>query len=100
MDTPFDAKAFYNQSGTPSLPAQPSPGPLPVVSRPVPQSMPSATHMPVASTPSQANAPSVDDNAIAQAQKHARWAVSALTFDDVNTAIKELRNSLKQLGVE
>ncbi|KAJ5245890.1 Vacuolar protein sorting-associate Vta1 N-terminal [Penicillium chermesinum] len=36
----------------------------------------------------------VDDNAIALAQKHARWAVSAMTFDDVDTAIKELRNSL------
>ncbi|PLB45119.1 DUF605-domain-containing protein [Aspergillus steynii IBT 23096] len=98
--TPFDAKAFYNQSGPPSLPAQTSPGPLPVVSRPTPHSVPSTAHIPVAPTPSQANTPAVDDNAIAQAQKHARWAVSALTFDDVNTAIKELKNSLKQLGAE
>lgn len=98
--TPFNANAFYNPSGPPSLPAQPSPGPLPVVSRPTPQPMPSAAHVPVASMTSQANVPAVDDNAIAQAQKHARWAVSALTFDDVDTAIKELKNSLKQLGVE
>lgn len=42
----------------------------------------------------------LDDNSIALAQKHARWAVSALTFDDVNTAIKELRNSLRYLGAE
>ncbi|KAL4995780.1 Vta1 like-domain-containing protein [Aspergillus recurvatus] len=48
----------------------------------------------------QANSHDVDDQAIALAQKHARWAVSALTFDDVNTAIKELRNSLKYLGAE
>lgn len=46
------------------------------------------------------NAPAVDDQAITLAQKHARWAVSALTFDDVNTAIKELKNSLRCLGVE
>ncbi|KAI9040086.1 uncharacterized protein KD926_008649 [Aspergillus affinis] len=98
--TPFDANAFYNPNRSPPPPAQPSPGPLPVVSRPTPQPMSSAAHIPVASTPNSANAPAVDDNAIAQAQKHARWAVSALTFDDVNTAIKELKNSLKQLGVE
>jgi vacuolar protein sorting-associated protein VTA1 len=46
------------------------------------------------------NSQNVDDQAIALAQKHARWAVSALAFDDVDTAIKELRKSLKQLGVE
>jgi vacuolar protein sorting-associated protein VTA1 len=40
----------------------------------------------------------VDDEAIAQAQKHARWAVSALNFDDVTTAVKELRNALGLLG--
>ena len=43
-------------------------------------------------------APDVDEDSIAQAQKHARWAVSALTFDDVNTAVKELRNALASLG--
>ncbi|KAL1970517.1 hypothetical protein VTN77DRAFT_4161 [Rasamsonia byssochlamydoides] len=42
----------------------------------------------------------VDDQAISLAQKHARWAVSALSFDDVNTAIKELRNALRYLGAE
>ncbi|KAH8431788.1 uncharacterized protein LDX57_009441 [Aspergillus melleus] len=98
--TSFDAKAFYSSNRSPPPPAQPSPGPLPVVSRPAPQFMPSAARIPVASTPSSANASAVDDNAIAQAQKHARWAVSALAFDDVDTAIKELKNSLKQLGVE
>ncbi|KAL6235651.1 hypothetical protein BDW75DRAFT_134083 [Aspergillus navahoensis] len=48
----------------------------------------------------QENSHDVDDQAISLAQKHARWAVSALTFDDVNTAIKELRKSLKYLGAE
>lgn len=41
-----------------------------------------------------------NDQAIAQAQKHAKWAVSALSFDDVPTAIKELRIALRQLGAE
>ncbi|OJD16627.1 hypothetical protein AJ78_03219 [Emergomyces pasteurianus Ep9510] len=40
----------------------------------------------------------VDEDSIAKAQKHARWAVSALNFDDVPTAIKELRNALNKLG--
>ncbi|KAL4907541.1 hypothetical protein BDW74DRAFT_125778 [Aspergillus multicolor] len=74
-----------------------------------PSQAPISTHQPspVASTPvaayapsTQANSHDVDDQAISLAQKHARWAVSALTFDDVNTAIKELRNSLKYLGAE
>ena len=41
----------------------------------------------------------VDDEAIAKAQKHARWAISALNYDDVETAVKELRNALSTLGV-
>ncbi|KAI9726252.1 MAG: hypothetical protein M1834_009081 [Cirrosporium novae-zelandiae] len=40
----------------------------------------------------------VDDAAISNAQKHARWAISALNFEDVNTAIKELRIALDSLG--
>ena len=63
---------------------------------------PAFTPPPVAPAPAASSQPShsVDDNAIAQAQKHARWAVSAMTFDDVDTAIKELRNSLRYLGAE
>lgn len=33
-----------------------------------------------------------------KAQKHARWAISALTFEDVPTAIEELRSALETLG--
>jgi vacuolar protein sorting-associated protein VTA1 len=39
-----------------------------------------------------------DDMAIAKAQKHARWAISALNFEDAETAVKELREALKTLG--
>lgn len=40
-----------------------------------------------------------DEEAIMTAQKHARWAISALNFEDVNTAIKELKGALEALGV-
>jgi vacuolar protein sorting-associated protein VTA1 len=39
-----------------------------------------------------------DDVAMAKAQKHARFAISALTFDDPDTAVKELRAALQTLG--
>ncbi|KAI9727955.1 MAG: hypothetical protein M1828_005360 [Chrysothrix sp. TS-e1954] len=39
-----------------------------------------------------------DDAAVADAQKHAKWAISALNFEDANTAVKELRLALKALG--
>ncbi|KYK57959.1 hypothetical protein DCS_04972 [Drechmeria coniospora] len=35
---------------------------------------------------------------INQAQKHAKFAISALNFEDVPTAIQELRNALAVLG--
>jgi len=40
----------------------------------------------------------VDEEAILKAQKHARWAISALNFEDVSTAVKELRGALESLG--
>lgn len=39
-----------------------------------------------------------DDIAIAKAQKHARWAISALNFEDTDTAIRELRAAIETLG--
>ncbi|KIW07851.1 uncharacterized protein PV09_01766 [Verruconis gallopava] len=39
-----------------------------------------------------------DDESIMQAQKHAKWAISALNFEDVDTAVKELRIALRALG--
>ncbi|KAJ5054896.1 uncharacterized protein L3040_001158 [Drepanopeziza brunnea f. sp. 'multigermtubi'] len=41
-----------------------------------------------------------DDMSIAKAQKHCRWAISALNFEDAATAVKELREALKTLGAE
>jgi len=40
----------------------------------------------------------VDEAALALAQKHAKWAISALNFEDVDTAVLELRRALQVLG--
>ncbi|EED16884.1 conserved hypothetical protein [Talaromyces stipitatus ATCC 10500] len=71
---------------------------------PVPAPARAPAPAPVVSTPSGPQTSSyditADDQAITQAQKHARWAVSALSFDDVPTAIKELKIALRHLGAE
>lgn len=41
-----------------------------------------------------------DERSIAEAQKHAKWAISALNFDDAATAVKELRIALQALGAQ
>ncbi|OLL22506.1 Vacuolar protein sorting-associated protein VTA1 [Neolecta irregularis DAH-3] len=35
---------------------------------------------------------------IEKAQKHARWAISALNYEDMSTAIEELQKALRELG--
>lgn len=82
-------------------------GPPPAnVSRPV--GLPptnSAYSLPAATLPSAfSQAPqqlagnsTVDDAAMSQAQKHAKWAISALNFEDVPTAVRELRLALEAL---
>lgn len=65
--------------------ASPTPAPVPVVAPPV-AGLASAGRV------------VADQKSIAQAQKHAKFAISALNFDDVPTAIKELRNALATLG--
>ncbi|RMJ23675.1 hypothetical protein PHISP_05463 [Aspergillus sp. HF37] len=89
----LDPASFYNP---PTAPAEPAPAPAPAVPNQAPQPM----RAPAPQATSRANAPAVDDQSIGLAQKHARWAVSALTFDDVGTAVNELRNSLRYLGAE
>jgi hypothetical protein len=39
-----------------------------------------------------------DEQSIAEATKHAKWAISALNFDDAATAVRELRIALRSLG--
>ncbi|KAF8424705.1 Vta1 like-domain-containing protein [Tirmania nivea] len=40
----------------------------------------------------------VDEESITKAQKHAKWAISALNYDDIPTAVRELKAALKTLG--
>ncbi|KAL2041415.1 hypothetical protein N7G274_005797 [Stereocaulon virgatum] len=93
----------------PSYPSQPSPTtrpapqtpfqpPLPTPRAPIRRTAPSGI-IPntLPPTSSQANCVT-DEEAILKAQKHARWAISALNFEDVNTAVKELRGALESLG--
>lgn len=39
-----------------------------------------------------------DDESVMAAQKHAKWAISALNFEDVPTAVAELKRALESLG--
>lgn len=109
---PFDPSSYYSKPDPtpPSAPSPSGPSGIHVVPRPAPQPAPTPAPVPVpvpAPAPARTAAPGTgssnwdaDDQSISQAQKHARWAVSALTFDDVNTAVRELKNSLKVLGAE
>ncbi|MCJ1311152.1 hypothetical protein MMC25_004822 [Agyrium rufum] len=64
--------------------------PLPIIPRPTRTAAAPRSLAPINYT--------ADEEAIAKAQKHARWAISALNFEDVNTAVKELQNALQTLG--
>lgn len=60
---------------------------------------PPQTHVPsMVQPPLKISQLNTDDVAIAKAQKHARWAISALNFEDAETAVRELRDALKTLG--
>ncbi|SCV71069.1 BQ2448_3831 [Microbotryum intermedium] len=74
----------------PQAPAQPTPPTR------APGSMPISTPTHVSATPSVADA--LDPMTITQIQKHAKWAISALNYEDVETARKELRIALGMLG--
>ena len=76
---------------TPTQPPLPTPEPL--VRHAVPAHAPAPP--PVLDQGTYLN----DEEAILKAQKHARWAISALNFEDVNTAVKELRGALESLGI-
>ncbi|KAL2143137.1 hypothetical protein VTI28DRAFT_284 [Corynascus sepedonium] len=58
-----------------------------------PPAVPPTVHAPVPS-----GGFATDEAAMVGAQKHARWAISALNFEDVPTAVRELRKALELLG--
>lgn len=82
-------------AGTPpSLKSVPAPTaaapPPPIVARPTASAPPPATV--------ETKMDNFDPVTVAQVQKHAKWAISALNYDDFETARKELRLALAMLG--
>ncbi|KAK8058008.1 hypothetical protein PG994_008456 [Apiospora phragmitis] len=78
------ANIFYTQ---PSAPAQQPQVPTP--------SQPASSY---SGGPPTNSVYQADDMSIVQAQKHAKWAISALNFEDVPTAVRELKAALNSLG--
>lgn len=100
---PPSPSQFYNTPSTPLIPpptapaAQPSrPAPKQVTAQPPPIPIPAPLH--AVSRPPPSGDYNTDDEAVAAAQKHAKWAISALNFEDVSTAVKEFRIALAALG--
>jgi vacuolar protein sorting-associated protein VTA1 len=82
----------------PSVPTYaPAPPTVPATA-PVPS--PAPIPLPVQGGPPPAPLQSRNYKDINQAQKHAKWAISALNFEDIPTAVQELRNALAMLGAQ
>ncbi|KAF4463187.1 short-chain dehydrogenase reductase sdr, partial [Fusarium albosuccineum] len=99
-----DPSAPPSWSTTPSIPHPAASNPPPAIPQaPVPNPyMPAQAPIPapVPVPPVQTRGFTTDHRDINQAQKHAKWAISALNFEDVPTAVKELRNALAMLGAQ
>ncbi|KAI1799017.1 DUF605-domain-containing protein [Daldinia bambusicola] len=94
---------FYRPTPTPPVAPQPQ-RQIPPQAPPASQNYYSQPSQPVP-PPQQyggnggsSNGLNTDDMAIVQAQKHAKWAISALNFEDVPTAVRELQAALATLG--
>ncbi|BGP15248.1 hypothetical protein JCM10213_000709 [Rhodosporidiobolus nylandii] len=85
----FPSAVFPSAPVLPSAPLPPAPPPPP--SAPAPTLPPP----PVAAAAAQEN---YDPATVAKVQKHARWAISALDYEDWETARRELRAALGMLG--
>ncbi|KAF8456369.1 Vta1 like-domain-containing protein [Terfezia claveryi] len=91
---PSTPHQYYSTSPPTSAPVHTSPprsAPQPQLP---PQPQPQYYHSPKP-TPQESF---VDEESVTKAQKHAKWAISALNYDDISTAVKELRAALKTLG--
>ncbi|KAK2074132.1 hypothetical protein P8C59_008362 [Phyllachora maydis] len=92
-------------AGTPPPTAAVSMAPQAHASRPPirPPSAPVSVPAPAGASPAPGPActrggGTVDEVAMLNAQKHAKWAISALNFEDVPTAVRELQKALELLG--
>lgn len=83
----------------PSLHLPSAPASMPAA-QPILPSAPttSARSQPIPTAPAEPEYPSsLDSKSIEKCQKHARWAISALDYEDLETARKELRQALALL---
>lgn len=94
-----DREPFYQPQPPPAPSRVVAPAPAPVrAPAPVPVPAPTQWTQGGSSGNSSGNPANIDDLAMANAQKHAKWAISALNFEDVSTAVRELRKALELLG--
>jgi len=105
LSLPDDPQDFYSmqspppvQSAPPLPPKAPIPPPVQPRAAPVAYSKPAPAPAPQLSSQPHDGSFLTDDDAVFAAQKHAKFAISALNFEDVNTAVKELRAALQSLG--
>ncbi|KAM0746616.1 DUF605-domain-containing protein [Meredithblackwellia eburnea MCA 4105] len=105
---PTGSSGFPTAVFPPSVPQLPSapplpPPPPPPVAQYIPPRQPvfSPPPPPIAAPappPPPPASDSYDPSVVTQIQKHAKWAISALNYDDYETARKELRLALSMLG--
>ncbi|BGP39094.1 hypothetical protein JCM10450v2_003046 [Rhodotorula kratochvilovae] len=98
---PFEPPAFPSAvfPSAPSLPPQPhAPAPAPSYPAQPPAAPARPPVPPVPAAVVEQPQDNFDPLTVAQVQKHCRWAVSALNYDDFETARKELRLALAMLG--
>ncbi|KAI9700514.1 MAG: hypothetical protein M1820_006813 [Bogoriella megaspora] len=100
----IDPSNYYGVASAtqqPPAPLQSPPASVPPAMNPViplPQPPHQAAYMPPVQPGPPPGGYRMDEDSVASAQKHAKWAMSALNFEDVNTAVKELRIALEALG--
>ncbi|CDH49572.1 late endosome to vacuole transport-relatedprotein [Lichtheimia corymbifera JMRC:FSU:9682] len=104
---PPPSNVSHSSSPAPQPPTQASPPPPPPPQQqpqqppshqPAPAPMAAPAPVPAAQQPPPPPPTLVDPAAIASAQKHAKWAISALNYDDIKTARTQLLDALKDLG--
>lgn len=91
----FPKPPILQSPDTPTLP------PAPAVQSYFPPNPPLLAPIPITPIPPISSLPVVetlDPSVIAKIQKHAKWAISALNYDDLVTARKELKAALQLLG--
>ncbi|KAI7699757.1 hypothetical protein KC353_g16281, partial [Hortaea werneckii] len=92
------AGTYTPGSQAPPATFAPPSAPAPTISSGGPPPPPSAPAPSQPPPPPPTGGYRTDDDSVFQAQKHAKWAISALNFEDVETAVKELRGALGSLG--